>query len=429
MQRPWHTGGQPALLLRTTNMTFLTKVKNTVSSLALNYAKDTQGNFAVVAAITMVVMIGGVAAAVDIGGAVSAKQRLQDTSDQIALYAARSLETDPAALTQHAMDYFDYNYADGSAPITLNSIERVGDTVNVDLSSSVDTSFAGIFGVSQLPVRVNSSSTFSDRGLDIALVLDTTGSMGDPSSGGGTKIETLRAAGTSLIEELDTGTPGKVRISVVPFAQYVNVGTANLDANWLDDSDAGNNWSGCVGSRTGNGDESANHNGRDFPAIEGDLCNSPITPLTANLDTPKAAMGGLVARGWTYMPAGLVWGWRTLEGGAPFSEADDNGGLERDRIVIMMTDGANTRAVSGTTHNSKSSNKADRATEDVCSAIKSDDIQIYTIAYEISETKTRRLLEDCASGGEQYFDARNADDLTAAFAEIAANLSTLRLTN
>ena len=406
-------------------MTFLMKVKNTVSSLALNYAKNTQGNFAVVAAITMVVMIGGVAAAVDIGAAMSAKQRLQDTGDQIALYAAKSLETDSAALTEHAMDYFNFNYANDSAPIVLNSIVRVGDTVNVDLSSSVGTSFAGIFGVSELPVRVNASSTYTDRGLDIALVLDTTGSMCDPC----TKIETLRAAGTSLIEELDTGTPGKVRISVVPFAQYVNVGTANLDANWLDDSDAGNNWSGCVGSRSGNGSENADYNGRDFPAIEGDLCNNPITPLTANLDQPKAAMGSLIARGWTYMPAGLVWGWRTLEGGLPFTEADDNGGIERDRIVIMMTDGSNTRAASGTLHNSTSRNKADRATESICSAIKGDDIQIYTIAYEINETQTRRLLEGCASGSDQYFDARNASDLTEAFAEIAANLSTLRLTN
>ncbi len=410
-------------------MTFLTKVKNTVSSMALNYAKDTQGNFATIAAISLVVLIGGVAAAVDIGAAVSAKQRLQDTSDQIALYAAKSLETDPAALTEHAMDYFNYNYANGSQPIVLNSIERVGDTVNVDVSSKVETSFAGIFGVSELPVRVNSSSTYSDRGLDIALVLDTTGSMGSPSTGGGTKIETLQAAATNLINELDTGTEGKVRISVVPFAQYVNVGTANLDANWLDDSDAGDDWSGCVGSRSGNGDETPDYNGRDFPAISGDLCNNPITPLTADLDVPKAAMGDLVARGWTYMPAGLVWGWRTLQGGLPFEEASDNGGLERDRIVIMMTDGDNTRAASGTTHDSRSRTRADRATETLCSAIKGDNIQLYTIAYEISSSRTRRLLEGCASGSEQYFDAQNASDLNAAFAEIAANLSTLRLTN
>ena len=410
-------------------MTFLTKAKSTVSSLALNYAKDTQGNFAIIAAVSLFVMVGGVAAAVDIGAAMSAKQRLQDTSDQIALYAAKSLETDPAELAARAEDYFNINYANSTEPVVLNSIERVGDTVNVDVSSRIETSFAGVFGFKELPVRVNSSSTYSDRGLDIALVLDTTGSMGEPSSGGGTKIETLKAAATNLIEQLDTGKEGKVRISVVPFAQYVNVGPANLTANWIDDAEAGNAWSGCVGSRSGNGAKKADHSGRDFPAIAGDLCNNPITPLTANLETPKAAMGALMARGWTYMPAGLAWGWRTLEGGLPFEEAKDKGGVERDRIIVMMTDGDNTRAASGVMHDSKNRNRADRATDTLCTAIKGEGIEIYTIAYEIKTGKTRRLLEGCASNSDAYFDARNAADLNSAFAEIAANLSTLRLTN
>lgn len=410
-------------------MTLLTKAKNTVSTLALNYAKNTKGNFGIVAAISAFVLVGGVAAAVDIGAAVSAKQRLQDTTDQIALYAAKSLETDPAALTERAMDYFNFNYADSAMPITLNNIERVGDTVNVDASTKINTAFAQVFGFNELSVRTVSSSTYSDRGLDIALVLDTTGSMGEPSSGGGTKIDTLKAAATNLIEELDTGKAGKVRISVVPFAQYVNVGPANISERWLDASDAGSAWSGCVGSRSGNGEETAEHNGRDFPAISGDLCNSPITPLTANLSRPKAAMTNLVARGWTYMPAGLAWGWRTLEGNAPFQEANDDGGLQRDKIIVMMTDGANTRAANGSRHDSTNSNKADRATDSLCTAIKGSGIQIYTIAYEITANKTRNLLQGCASGNDMYFDARNAADLNAAFAEIAANLSTLRLTN
>jgi len=410
-------------------MTFLKNAKNSISSLALNYAKDTKGNFGTIAAISAFIMVAGVAAAVDIGAAASAKQRLQNTTDQIALYAAKSLETDPAVLTQQAMDYFDFNYGDTDMPIVLNSIERVGDTVSVDASTKIDTAFAQVMGFKELNVRTVSSSSYSDRGLDIALVLDTTGSMGEPSSGGGTKIDTLKAAATNLIEQLDTGKPGKVRISVVPFAQYVNVGPTNLDANWLDDSQAGTNWSGCVGSRTGNGNRSAEHNGRDFPAIAGDLCNNPITPLSADLKKPKAAMTSLVARGWTYMPAGLAWGWRTLEGGAPFQEARQNTGMQREKIIVMMTDGDNTRAASGKTHNSTSRTKADRATDTLCKSIKGADIQIYTIAYEIKTNKTRRLLESCASGNDMYFDARNASDLNAAFAEIAANLSTLRLTN
>jgi len=276
-------------------MTFLKKAKTTVSKLALNYGKETKGNFGVIAALSTFAMVAGVAAAVDIGAAVSAKQRLQDTTDQIALYAAKSLETDPAALTQQAMDYFDFNYGDSGMPVVLNKIERVGDTVSVDASTTINTAFAQVIGFDELSVRTISSSSYSDRGLDIALVLDTTGSMSEASSGGGTKIETLKAAATNLIEELDTGKPGKVRISVVPFAQYVNVGPANINANWLDNSDAGNNWSGCVGSRSGNGSQTAEHSNSDFPAISGDLCNFRSIQSPMRSKKAKRAVSSKVA--------------------------------------------------------------------------------------------------------------------------------------
>lgn len=410
-------------------MTFLTNAKNTVSRIALSYRDDTKGNFATIFAVSLFVLVAGVAAAVDLGAAASAKQRLQDTTDQISLYSARSLETDPAVLAQQAQDYVNFNYPNTKDSITIDNISRVGDAVRVEASTKVDTRFANILGFGKLDVNVLSVSNYAERGIDIALVLDTTGSMGQPSSGGGTKIETLRTAATNLISTLDTGTTGRVRVSVVPFAQYVNVGTDNLDADWIDDSLVNGAWGGCVGSRGGNGEEEADYDGDEFPAITGVSCSNPITPLTADLDKPKAGISTLLASGWTYMPSGLAWGWRTLEGNAPFTQADTKEKFERDRYIVMMTDGANTRANSGTYHDSASSNKADRATEKLCDAIKGSDIQIYSIAYEIDKAKTRRLLQGCASETDMYFNAQNADDLSQAFAEIASNLSTLRLTN
>ncbi len=407
-------------------MTLLTKAKNTVSRFALNtgkrYAQDTQGNFATIFAVSLFVITAGLAAAIDIASAVSAKQRLQDTTDQISLYAAKSLETDTAALTAQAQDYFNLNYPNTNGDIVLDKIERVGDKVNVETSTKVVTNFAGMLGVDEINVRATSTASYADRGLDIALVLDTTGSMR------GSKIDTLRTAATELIEELDDGTDS-VRVSVVPFAQYVNVGADNLNANWIDNSSVGRNWEGCVGSRDGRGEQTPDYNGRDFPAVSGVTCNTPITPLSANLDLAKTGVSNLMARGWTYIPSGLAWGWRTLENADPFTEAKANDSKDRDRILVLMTDGANTRANSGTLHNSTNTNKADNATKQLCRAIKGENIQIYTIAYELNDNKTRRMLERCATNDTMYFDARNSADLSAAFAEIAANLSTLRLTN
>lgn len=404
-------------------MTFLKTVKQSTSKLAMAYANDTKGNFAIIFAVSLFVIVGGLAASIDIGNAVSQKQRLQDTTDQISLYAAKTLETDTAALNAYAQDYVDFNYPNTKTNIIIENISRDGDTVSVQATTKVKTAFAHMLGMDQIDVRVNSASSYNNKGLDIALVLDSTGSMS------GEKLDTLRDAATNLVSTLESGVSGNVRISVVPFAQYVNIGTDNADENWLDTSDVNAAWAGCVGSRNGSRAETPDYNGSNFPALATSACNTAITPLTDDLDAVKVGVNNMIARGLTYMPSGLVWGWRTLDGDAPFREARDTGGVQRDRIMVMMTDGTNTRASSGKTHDSKNINAADRDTRDLCNGIKSDGIKMYTIAYELDDSGTRSLLRRCASQDDNFFDARDASDLNAAFSQIASNLTNLRLTN
>lgn len=404
-------------------MTFLQKAKQTASNLALDYANDTKGNFATIFAITLFVIVGGLAASIDIGNAFSEKQRLQDTADQISLYAAKTLETDAGALNAFAQDYVNFNYPNTKGDIVIENIQRDGDTVSVEATTKVGTAFGQFLGFETIDVRVNSASSFNSTGLDVALVLDTTGSMG------GAKIDTLREAATDLISTLENSSAAEIRVSIVPFAQYVNIGTENINERWLDASNVDGNWQGCVGSRSGSRADTPDYNGANFPAVPGSACNTPITPLTDDLGEVKQGISALVAEGWTYMPSGLIWGWRTLDGSAPFRQARENGNQKRERIMVMMTDGANTRANSGTLHESTNTQAADRDTRKLCRGIKGDGIKMYTIAYEINNNSTRNLLRGCASDNDSYFDARDAGDLRAAFSEIAANLSNLRLTN
>ena len=73
----------------------------------------------------------------------------------------------------------------------------------------------------------------------------------------------------------------------------------------------------------------------------------PITPLTdvtvtAGLTSIKQAIDDMVAEGATNVPEGMAWGWRTVSSKAPFTEgrADTENG--NDKVVIVLTDGANT---------------------------------------------------------------------------------------
>ena len=73
----------------------------------------------------------------------------------------------------------------------------------------------------------------------------------------------------------------------------------------------------------------------------------PITPLVdvsvqTGLDTIKGAIDGMVAKGATNVPEGLAWGWRSISGGAPFTEGRPDSERGNDKVVIVLTDGANT---------------------------------------------------------------------------------------
>ena len=402
-------------------------VKSKLLSTASKFKQDEKGNFAIIGAVTMAMLIGALAVAVDLSNGFSAKQRLQDTTDAIALLAARGEIEGQENLTAAAQEYFDLTYpGQRGTRIVLDSITRNGDAVTVVASNTQDAYFARIFGQDELDVKVASTAEFASRDLNLALVLDTTGSMK------GSKLATLKVAGNELVNQLGAIPSDKLNVSVVPFAQYVNVGTSQANQNWLNFPQTGgavpNNWTGCVGSRLAPLNVRIGSVG-DVPGLVGVNCPSELQPLTQNMNNVRRAINNLNAEGWTYMPAGIGWGWRTLTPQAPFVEASRQDQSKTDKIMVVMTDGTNTRSQSGIGHGGQSQRDADKTTEQMCDNAKRDNITIYTIAYEITDTKTQNLLKECSSGPENFFNASNATQLRDAFKQIGVSLSNLRISS
>ena len=74
---------------------------------------------------------------------------------------------------------------------------------------------------------------------------------------------------------------------------------------------------------------------------------TPITPLTdvttaEGLNTIKKAIDKMAANGNTNVPEGTAWGWRTISSTAPFTEGRDEVEKGNDKVIIVLTDGANT---------------------------------------------------------------------------------------
>jgi len=451
--------------------TFKTKLATT----AARFKNDEKGNFAIMAAVTLAVMVAGLAVSVDAANGQSAKQRLQDTTDAIALLAAKGKIETQAELDAAANEYLQRTYPGSEGVhIRLEDIKREGDVVTISASNKIPTYFSGIFGKSGMDIGATSQALYSNRNLDIALVLDTTFSMN------GAKMSNLKLAANNLVDTFGDFNNDSVRAAVVPFAQYVNVGTSRRNANWLDvpaDQEisymkrdvvsrsncrtvpntgsrdgvavGGNRqvcdtvysnpypaswtatWRGCVGSRLTPTHERVDFGGQRIPGILNSQgrCGTEIRPLTTNMNQVKQTINAMNADGNTYIPAGLAWGWRTLDNRQPLVEAAGGPAGETDKVMVIMTDGKNFKSKDGILHNmNDGGNDADTTTSRLCNLIKNDDIKVYTIAYEVTDTPTRNLLRNCATSNDSYFNATNAAELNAAFETIGNSLNELRIT-
>lgn len=189
-------------------------------------------------------------------------------------------------------------------------------------------------------------------------------------------------------------------------------------------------WTGCVGSRNAPLNTQDGNYGTRIPGILGVDCASPVQDLTTNLASMKTAINGLTTNGETYLPAGLIWGWRMLSAGAPFAAADP-GNTPTRKFMIVLTDGRNTKSPTYPRHDGSDSALSDQLSRDICTNIAADQtnrIRIYTIAFEVEGLATKAILNDCAvSTGGRFFDATDAMRLREAFDSIAAAIVAVRL--
>ncbi len=124
-------------------------------------------------------------------------------------------------------------------------------TMSLEADGLLPTTFMNVLGISQVPVSTTSQATRQVTGLELAMVLDNTGSMA------GWPIQSVIASATDLVNVLyNNGTVDtlpNLYVSVVPFSAEVDIGSNNT--GWLK---AGSNttgaymnttWMGCVMAR------------------------------------------------------------------------------------------------------------------------------------------------------------------------------------
>jgi Flp pilus assembly protein TadG len=201
--------------------------------------QNQRGNVAMIFALALVPVSLMTGFGIDIWRQNEARTAAQNAADSAALAAASGDGTTEEELKQDAEAFIRANMSEG-----LNTTQYVvGVTYGADqkivvtVSAQLPAMFAGLIGRDHLPVSARAAAIragVAEDPVEIALVLDNTYSMNDDIGGGQTRLQALQAASHTLIDQLIPAGSGNVRMSIVPYADYVNVGLENRNQPWLD---------------------------------------------------------------------------------------------------------------------------------------------------------------------------------------------------
>ena len=532
------------------------------------FAANRSGNFAIISSLLAVPLVLSAGVALDVATINRTKSELQQALDAAVLAVAREgKEISDQQAIQIAMNFVENNY---HLKFTDLELDHDGSAIRLDATTRARIAFGGLLGYDHWPVTASSEADIAYVSYEIALVLDTTGSMA------GGKLTALKEAVDGMIESMSAQMKDKdkLKFALVPFASFVNVGPQygpkfdreglqipGTGAEWLDLEgrnpipqtelrpgasrfqayhNVGKEWPGCVETRPAHGgrdydvadepadskkkhslfvpafaidepdtgyvndylasggvdpldksngaskakhkkygiDTDANGNpvgalleavgnllsgGGAIPIDDGPsgyqgyakgpdfgCATQPITPLTNDYMLLRNKVRQFNAQGNTNIMEGVAWGHRVLSPGEPFAGASDPKKKETEKIMVVLTDGANTFGNTNTALGShyssfgylvdgrlgvtaggaSATNQAmNERTLAACQYAKEYGVTVYTIRLEEPDVKTGTMLQECATSPEHYFDAPSRSELDDVFKRIKDNIVRLRLSS
>lgn len=206
-----------------------------------SFARDTRGNVALLFAVCLLPAVGLVGAAIDCSRASDAKVRVQRAADAAVLAGAkaRSLPlSEREALVRKAFESSLGATSDiGNISVAYS---ESGSLLTVSASASIKNVIMKSIGFDKTSVNGLSQATVGTANeVEVALVLDTTGSMRND-------MPALRSSASKLVDLLfDSSSPDKIRVAVVPYVASVNIGANSLPSSFLDHN-ANSRWHGVA---------------------------------------------------------------------------------------------------------------------------------------------------------------------------------------
>ncbi|MEM9030468.1 MAG: pilus assembly protein [Pseudomonadota bacterium] len=449
------------------------------------FLHDQRGTIAVLFALSGAILIVVAAAAVHVGQAMTMHARLQHVVDSVALAGARSLKQsgDPSKARDQMLNLAIVQL---SSDGTSRSLITVGDGTQVrkesrpgyiDVAVSVSpgdataTATAGaavaagllnLIGIDAIPVTVvakagprigyTPSTESREKTLDVALMVDLSGSMSDPDPSlssvtmpgacaavsDGTKFGALQVAACDFLNRiLPEDENSKVRMSIVPFSTHVKLDKSLISRFTGDPIRLGRqNLMDCVTDRVDSDRFSDPSSAQQFVLSDSNdefvgsryksaeplsYCRTPaqaILPLTSskaklatkimNLRTGdprdlinRGAAKDIQLTGGTAGQLGTAWAWYTI---AP--DVAQTWGIERRnyvateptslKAVVLMTDGDYTVHHDGTCTGKGPCNKARADARKLCDAMRAPErnVMVFAVGFGLNHADDYESLPE-----------------------------------
>jgi Flp pilus assembly protein TadG len=226
----------------------------------MSVLRDRRGAVAALGAIVMIGVVGFAGLAIDVTRVWMVNARLKTAIDAASLVGARQITQTVATRDAMIENVYWANYTqNGRSTNYLQAtagrpvINQINDQqIQVTGSAVVPTTLFNIIGSRNTTITDSAVARRQGTGLELALVLDVTGSMASNNN-----IGALRTSATDLVNILFGGEEEQANlwVSIVPYTAMVNIGAGR--ANWLQPGSLEavdyrpSEWLGCVEARAG----------------------------------------------------------------------------------------------------------------------------------------------------------------------------------
>lgn len=363
------------------------------------FARDEEGSLIILSLQIFLIMMITTGIAIDIVRQEERRTLIQATLDRAMLAAADLNQSLDSA--EVVKDYFAKS---GLSHIKVVPIVKEGDykewrSVEAKVMDTMPTMFGPLVGITKLYSPAQSRATESIGNVEISMVLDISGSMGDSvrldDGSRTTRIALLRDAAEDFVDTMFTtvqppeAAPGKLSISVVPYNQQVVLGSnlasvynlstdhtsrTCVDLHTLSFGDLGISATAEL-QRTMYGD-SFDYSGNGWSVVKNTNINNcqensyaEVLAFANNKTTITNKVRALQAGGDTAIDFGAKWGLALLDpsarpaldkmidkgwasddlDGRPFNYPATNPSdteVDSMKVLVLMTDGQNTRSYS-----------------------------------------------------------------------------------